>query len=183
MNLGGLRWPKLRPAQLDDELERARSQSFTYSRVGATLDDDSDLLAWRRGLGEDPKAFDHAVHALRLWAPQRHLGARIHPDDVPLVEGVTLLVVLPIGPAEVVAPVRVVRLIEDDNRFGFAYGTLPGHPQQGEESFLVERSEDCAVTATVRVDAQPGTFLSRVGTPITGLLQRRAIDRYLEALA
>jgi uncharacterized protein (UPF0548 family) len=182
MNVGGIRWPKLSRAELDDELERARSHSLTYARVGATLDDTLDLPTWRRQLGDDPEAFGRGVQALKTWAPQRRLGAAVHPDGVRLAAGATLLVVLPFGPLEVVAPVRVVRLIEEDNRFGFAYGTLPGHPEQGEESFLVERSEDGSVIATISVDSRPGTFLTWLGAPIAGALQRRAIARYLEAL-
>ena len=36
---------------------------------------------------------------------------------------------------------RVVYLVDEDGpvpRFGFAYGTLPGHAESGEERFLVE---------------------------------------------
>ena len=34
---------------------------------------------------------------------------------------------------------RVVFVIDEPGRFGFAYGTLPRHVESGEERFLVER--------------------------------------------
>ena len=58
---------------------------------------------------------------------------------------------LGLGPLALSAPVRVVYVIDGPDRRGFAYGTLPGHPESGEEAFLVERRPDgtvwCRITA------------------------------------
>ena len=45
---------------------------------------------------------------------------------------------------------RVASVVDEPNRFGFAYGTLPIHPEQGEQSFIVERDEGGKVTFTLR---------------------------------
>src|SRR5437870_4888082 len=39
------------------------------------------------------------------------------------------------------APCRVVYVVDEPNQFSFAYGTLPGHPEQGEAAMIVERNE------------------------------------------
>jgi uncharacterized protein (UPF0548 family) len=36
----------------------------------------------------------------------------------------------------------VVWTVDEPNRIGFGYGTLQGHPESGEESFVVSREDD-----------------------------------------
>jgi uncharacterized protein (UPF0548 family) len=181
MNLGGIRYPRLSVADLDTLLEQAQRAPLTYPDVGISLSG-QDFPTWRRHLGDGPEAFDHASDALRNWAPQRSIGARVHPMGTRLVEGATRLIVLRVGPVDVVAPVRVVAIVDEPDRFGYAYGTLPGHPERGEESFIVERSA-AGVVATITVDARPGSLAARLARPVVELLQRRAIVAYLEALS
>jgi uncharacterized protein (UPF0548 family) len=59
-------------------------------------------------------------------------------------------------------------------RFGFAYGTLPGHAESGEERFLVEwdRTGD-AVRYDVLAFSRPRHPLARLGYPLTRRAQRR----------
>ena len=59
-------------------------------------------------------------------------------------------------------------------RFGFAYGTLPGHVEMGEELFLVEwdRVTD-AVTYSILAFSRPRHPLARIGRPLVRRLQRR----------
>jgi uncharacterized protein (UPF0548 family) len=171
-----------------DEAERrlaaARAAEVTYDHVGSTLATELPARAYvrRRRLGDGEAVFAHAVAALQAWAPQRHLGALVHPRDAVLAEGTTLLVELRLGPLSVVVPDRVVATVDEPRRFGFAYGTLPGHAERGEESFLVEWGDDDVVTATVAVDATMATLPARLATPGVLLFQRRAVDRYLQAL-
>ena len=44
-------------------------------------------------------------------------------------------VIVHLGPVQ--APCRVVYVVDEPDRRGFAYGTLPGHAESGEELFLV----------------------------------------------
>jgi uncharacterized protein (UPF0548 family) len=46
-------------------------------------------------------------------------------------------------------------VIDEENRRGFAYGTPPGHPEQGEEAFVVALREDGQVTFTVTAFSRP----------------------------
>lgn len=83
---------------------------------------------------------------------------------------------------KIVAPVRVVLVIEEPNRAGFAYGTLPGHPQQGEESFIVVHEDDDSVWFTVRAISRASTWWFRLVTPVFRLRQRAMTRSYLRAL-
>ena len=75
-------------------------------------------------------------------------------------------------------PARIVFLINDDNgqmrRSGFAYGTLEGHGEQGEETFIIEwRHADDGVWYDLRSFSKPGQLLTALGYPLARMLQKR----------
>jgi uncharacterized protein (UPF0548 family) len=122
------------------------------------------------------------VRGLRAWAPQIALGARVHPPEAPIERGTTVLIVLRVGPFEVVAPDRVVACVDEPDAFGFAYGTLAGHPERGEESFVVRLRLDGVVTVTVTVVAEAASRWLALGGPALRFVQRRAVGTYMAAL-
>ena len=78
-------------------------------------------------------------------------------------------------------PCRVVYVINEPDRVGFAYGTLPGHPECGEELFLLERDDAGRVTFTVSAFSKPATLLARAGGRLTRWAQDQMTNRYLRA--
>jgi uncharacterized protein (UPF0548 family) len=56
-------------------------------------------------------------------------------------------------------PCRVVYTVSEADRQDFAYGTLPGHPEQGEEAFVVTMAEQRAVTHSGRYALSPASAL------------------------
>ena len=68
---------------------------------------------------------------------------------------------------------RIVYVIDEPDRFGFGYGTLPGHAYRGEERFLVERLEDDSVWYDVAAFSRPNRWLVWAGLPVARLLQTR----------
>jgi uncharacterized protein (UPF0548 family) len=110
-------------------------EHVTYPEVGATRDASSlppgyrhDVYSVRVGQGD--ATFDRAKDALRLWQAHHRVGATLTPYDPPLVTGTVVVVVFHLGPVHVVAPCRIVYVTDEVNRFGFAYGSLPGHPER-----------------------------------------------------
>jgi uncharacterized protein (UPF0548 family) len=75
-------------------------------------------------------------------------------------------------------PCQVVWAEETSERIGFGYGTTPGHLERGEASFLLEPRGD-RTRFTVRSFSVPGALITRLGAPVTRLLQTRANERYL----
>ena len=59
-------------------------------------------------------------------------------------------------------PARIVYTINESNRFGFAYGTLPGHAEQGEELFSVERDAEANVFYRLRAMSRPAFWPIRL---------------------
>jgi uncharacterized protein (UPF0548 family) len=72
-------------------------------------------------------------------------------------------------------------VLDEPDRQGFGYGTLPGHPESGEESFVVRRDGD-RVTLTVGAYSRPGLLVTRLAGSAGRLGQRLMVRRYAAAL-
>ncbi|NYH00326.1 DUF1990 domain-containing protein [Schumannella luteola] len=112
-------------------------------------------------------------------------GERIYAaDGRPLLRpGDTAWLGIPFGPLRLRFPARVVYVVDEPNRRGFAYGTLPGHAERGEEAFIVERSDDGSVWVSIRAFSRPGGFFWWLVNPVLRLTQGFYTARYLRALA
>jgi uncharacterized protein (UPF0548 family) len=75
-----------------------------------------------------------------------------------------------------------VYVIDEPRRRGFAYGTLPGHPECGEEAFLLERHDDGRVTFTIIAFSRPAHALAKLAGPLVRRIQDAITGRYLRAL-
>jgi uncharacterized protein (UPF0548 family) len=81
------------------------------------------------------------------------------------------------------APFRVVTAEFDNADYaGYAYETLPGHPERGREAFYVTRGEGL-VEFTVMAFSRPALWYSRLGGPVTRIIQDRYTNKYLLAMA
>jgi hypothetical protein len=82
---------------------------------------------------------------------------------------------------------RVYERFEDANdqqwRCGFSYRTLDGHPECGEETFIVEKDLATGqVTVALRSWSRPGVWLATLGYPMVRTLQLRAGQAALDHL-
>lgn len=157
----------------------------TYPHVGATrglLPVGYQHLEHTRTIGHGTEDFQRAAHAVMAWGVQRGAGLRVDTTSERAAEGVLVTVRLGVGPVGIKAPCVVVYVIDERRRQGFAYGTLPGHPECGEELFLVEHDEDDSVRLTIRAFSRPALWWSRAVAPVSRLVQRLVTARYLRAL-
>ena len=74
-----------------------------------------------------------------------------------------------------------MEVVDEPDRFGFTYATLPGHPECGWESFVVARVE-AEVRFTIEAVSKPAATIVRLGAPIARQLQKRATIRYLDGM-
>ena len=72
---------------------------------------------------------------------------------------------------------RIVSVIDEfaaTSRYGFVYGTLPGHVECGEERFQVEwNRNDDSVWYDILAFSQPNDFLARMGYRIVRKLEKK----------
>jgi uncharacterized protein (UPF0548 family) len=76
------------------------------------------------------------------------------------------------GPLRLWAPCRVVWTVDERRRAGWAYGTLPGHPQCGEEAFVVSRDGSGTVWLTVLAFSRPAAWWTRAAGALVPVFQR-----------
>ena len=79
-------------------------------------------------------------------------------------------------------PVSHIEVVDEPSRWGFAYGTLPGHPEQGEETSVVSISGDGSVRLEITAFSRPGDPTVRLLGPPSRGIQTAAMYGYLRAL-
>ena len=160
-----------------------RSARFTYSEVGQTAGEfPTGYRTLQRNRQLPAESFDAAVGDLMTWRIHQRAGLHLLVSGTVAADAV---VVLQLGfrAASVRAPCRVVYTVDEPDRRGFAYGTLPGHPETGEEAFIIERSPGGVVTFTVHAFSKPASAVGRAAGPVGHWVQDRITQRYLRAAA
>lgn len=182
------RWRPSRPSGLSE-------RGLTYTAVGATLHASAEherQPGYRRYdrsvcLGHGPAHWEFASRSVLEWGIKTRSGFSVETES-----GVTALRVTPgrnywliaqVGPARVREPVRVVDVVDEPDRKGFAYGTLRGHPVSGEEAFLVAQHDDGSVWLNVRSLTRSSAGPWRIAFPVLVLAQHVYHRRYLRALS
>ena len=153
-------------ALIADFRKRQQEEPFTYKEtemtrrrlLGGTVEEPRLIAGYkldhnRVRLGSGRLVFDSAIAALSQWK-QFDLGwVEVANPDCPIESGQVVCLCLPLmGILWTLFTCRIVYTVDDRSqnqpgsdpqmeridRFGFAYGTLPGHPESGEESFRSE---------------------------------------------
>jgi uncharacterized protein (UPF0548 family) len=153
---------------------------LTYPEVGATrsavLPAGYHHLQHRVALR--PGDFAAAKEAILTFRMHRASGARVTASTSRAEPGGTVAVGLGIGRLRLWGRCQVVWTADGERRAGFGYGTLPGHPERGEEAFLVERADDGQVWFVVRAFSRPARWYSRLAGPLAVAVQH-AYARWL----
>ena len=179
----------VRPSDSDLQrvLEKSRRAELSYEEVGATqgtpLPAGYRLDHYERRLGSEEGRFERAVDALRRWQGHVGAGVRIFPDGATVEIDSTVLFVFRTTGLWAIAPCRVVYVVNEPSQFGFAYGTLPGHPESGEVAMIVSRDDAGSVAARLESFSRTVDPLARAASPVTRVIQKRITNRYLDALA
>lgn len=170
-------------------LRRSQSElAVTYSGIGGTLgalpQGWHHLRASRNvevPFGVD--GFARGREAIQNWAAQAELNLVLEPACPPMVEGSVLVFALPMKPSGFWATgaCRIVKVVDEPDRFGFVYGTLPHHPECGEEAFLVSRNpaNPNSVTFSITAFSRGSKLPMKLSGPIGRFIQRRAAETYL----
>ncbi|MFJ4840541.1 DUF1990 family protein [Streptomyces sp. NPDC088746] len=150
--------------------------TLTYPEAGATrlgpLPDGYNHLHHRAAVGRGRADFEAAGTAVTEWRAHRAAGARVNASAARAAAGVTVEVSAGIGPLRLAAPCEIVWTVYEKDRTGFAYGTLAGHPECGEESFVVELADDGTVWFTVMAFSRPASWYTRLAGPLVPVAQR-----------
>jgi uncharacterized protein (UPF0548 family) len=170
------------PAEVDAFLAKQRGSDFSYPQVGATRSDAAPagyaVDRSRVRLGAGSETFRRATDALRRWRASSLCWTSIHPIGAAIMPGVTVAVLVRHLGFWSLNAGRIVYALDEERadmcRTGFAYGTLTGHAEIGEERFAVEWNRgDDSVWYDLYAFSRPRHVLARLGYPVARALQRR----------
>lgn len=169
------------------ELSRAAGLPFNYPDAGAslhgTMPPGYDQITESAVVGTGSEEFDRLAEGIRHWRIQTGSGLRVEAPG-PADNGTNVALAKPLPPrgfASIVLSCRVVWTLDEPRRKGFGYGSLPGHPEAGEEAFVTELDDDGAVTFKVFGFSRRGTVATAATAPIARVVQRRTLTDYLHA--
>ncbi len=170
-------------------IDSQKNRAFSYSQTGATQAEPPDGFPEgftvdhnRIRLGEGKRTYERAVAALRSWK-QFELGwVAVVPSDLPVDEGTTVAVQARTFGVWSLSACRIVYVIDEENRFGFAYGTLPDHVECGEERFTVEWQADDSVWYDILAFSRPRHPLAKLGKPLVRRWQKQFVRESLQVM-
>lgn len=164
--------------------------TLTYTEVGATrlgpLPKGYHHLHHRTRVGQGADDFAAAGAAVTEWRMHRASGTRVKSSAARAEPGSTVTMALGVGPLRLAATCEVIwTAYGEEGRTGFGYGTLAGHPEIGEECFVVDLADDGTVWFTVMAFSRPGVWYARLAGPIVPRVQlwyARRLGRTLRRL-
>ena len=157
-------------------LDSQRELPFTYEAAGDwsppprrySIDHN------RIRLGEGQPTFKRSLESINRWEMFNIGWLRLCWPDAPIAAGSTVAVLAHHFGFWSLHACRIARVIDEDRRFGFTYGTLPEHAERGQEQFTVEwLTEDDSVWYDILAYSRPNHPLASLGYPLTRMLQKR----------
>lgn len=156
-----------------------KNEPFSYAEVGNSREESPpgytcDHNRIRIGTGRD--AYESAKAAVKRWKMFDMPWIKLYWPDTPVEPGATVAVLASHFGFWSLHACRIVYVMEVHGsleKYGFAYGTLPGHAEFGEERFTVEYdANDEAVWYDLFAFSRPRP-LARMAYPFTRALQKR----------
>lgn len=188
-------------SRIEKFLAGQRDANFSYQEIGASEEGTPagyNLDHNRVQLGGGAEDFDAACAALREWRMFPAPWTRIAPNAAPIVVGQVVAMQANALGLWWLNACRIVYVIDENaaasrpvqggaglvavRRFGFAYGTLEAHVEQGEERFSVEQLADGSVWYDLRAFSRPRFWPVRLAKPMARALQRRFVHESLAAM-
>jgi uncharacterized protein (UPF0548 family) len=137
----------------------------------------------RSEIGGGLSDFETAKSALRQWQHFDLGWVRVVNPEVPIAPGEVVAVEVRALGFWSLNLSRILYVIDEPNRFGFAYGTTPLHAERGEERFLLEYDPHSGnLSYDLLAVSQPAHPLAKLAYPYTRSLQHRFAPNSVERM-
>ncbi len=173
-------------AKLATICESAQASPLSYSKYAGAISTLNGLTGLhappgfsidhtRSKIGRGPHAFVAAKVAMQQWQHFDLGCVRVANPETPIAPGEVVAVEVHALGLWSVNLSRILYVIDEPNRFGFAYGTTPLHAERGEEPSLLEYDPNSGnLSYDLLAISQPAHPLAKAPpTPTTRSLQRR----------
>lgn len=166
-------------AQVQRFIQQEFDLPHSYPEVGHTRLDaavqgyNNDFNFIELGSGE--AVWEAAKTAMRQWRMFPGGWAYVAPADTPIEQGRVVAMAARVLGMWWLNSCRIVYVLDEEHRFGFAYGTLPGHAERGEELFMVEKTADGSVRYVLKAFSWPRHWAARLAYPVARAYQRKFV--------
>lgn len=134
---------------------------------------------YEQTVGHGPASFETGREVLRNWRMHRDAGVRV--DPVPITVGTDVVLWTRTVGLTLVFACRITEVFDDPHQFGFTYATLPGHPEEGFETFRLELIND-VVQLHIEGASRPALPLTKLSGPIGRRLQQQFTEQYITSM-
>lgn len=175
-------------ARIREMLESQRDEDFSYPEVGATAKSPPrgyNVDHERYLLGQGAAVFSRGKLAIESWEMFHNGWTHLCFPDAPIQSGTNVAMLARWLGIYSINFCRIVYVIDEARKYGFAYGTLPDHIETGEERFVVEWLDDGTVWYDVFAFSRARHVLARLANPAVRRLQsrfRRDSGRAMQAI-
>lgn len=150
--------------------------NVTYAELGASLVDPMppgfNHLRYETFIGYGATTMEVATQAVLSFDLYREMGLGAE------LNGQTVIVKI----GFLRAPCQLLWTESTLDRSGFTYGTLRGHPECGEETFILTHTAEDQVWLQIRSFSRPARWYAYLAAPVIPLLQRQFARRAGRAL-
>ena len=162
---------------------------LNYPGIGSTERGQSPegfpCVVTRAYLGDGPALYRRVAQGILTWQLQKRSGLRVRTDSAVVVPGARVVSGFGVGPFRLNAPCEVVWVHRPvpgggPQSAGFGYGSLPGHPVRGEESFEAEIDAQGRVYLSITAFSRPSNWFYAAGGALARRAQRLMTSRYIE---
>ncbi|XAS68711.1 DUF1990 domain-containing protein [Micrococcaceae bacterium Sec5.7] len=170
--------------------QRMARGELNYPGIGSTEHgpppEGYELFTERVSLGHGMATYRRVAQGLLTWQLQKSSGLRVRTDNASVVTGARVVSGFGVGPFRINAPCEVVWIRQPvpgdgPQSAGFGYGTLPGHPERGEEAFEVAVDAEGRVFFKVTSFSRHSNWFYRAGGALAKRAQRFITSRYIES--
>jgi uncharacterized protein (UPF0548 family) len=163
------------PESIQAFIELQRPLNFTYRDADPKTLSGYDRDHTRVQLGTGIEVFETAKTALRNWQHFQLGWVEAWPSNTPIQKDQVVAILAHQMGLWWLNACRITNVIDEDSprRFGFYYGTLPGHLESGKERFLIEMNQGETVWYDILAFSRPRHIMARLGYRYVRRVQKR----------
>ncbi len=159
-------------------LKKQSLANFNYDQQYGTRNQevkgyDNDLNSIFLGKGE--KVWNNAKVALEHWQQFPPGWTKIYKNATALEAGNTVLVLFKLFGIWWSNSARIVYTLNEEHTYGFAYGTLTGHVESGEECFWIDKDAEDHVYYHIKAFSKPDFWAAKLAYPLARVYQRKFV--------
>lgn len=171
---------------IDEFLSAQEKSSFSYDEIGNTNSSVPRNYVVDRNrvmLGHGPQVFHQGIDRLRAWQMFKVGWVDVFPAAASISRGQTVALRISHFGFWSLNACRIVYTFDNERSYGFAYGTLQDHAEQGEERFSVDWSaQDDSVWYNILAFSRPRRWQARIAMPLSRKLQKKFARNSLAAM-